>query len=267
MNTVEEFISNKNNYRHHALLLVSNYFSTNTLPENSFKSILQEFCGIFLHKNQEESIYSSYHPDIFVADRERKILRLEDIKKIREFSLYPPQQGLKRLFFIENCERLNINAANSLLKVLEEPATSCLFLLTSRKLSLVLPTISSRVQKVALTFPDLTQKNKDDIFSSEDVQWIQNKINCFHIKNVNQNTIKIKELSDVISRCEKLAKEYETEDLKALLVHLMNEKLKSDFSFHNVCQLFLAQLSSWKDVENYNPSTFLWLSGLFLKFL
>ena len=267
MNTIQEFISNKNSFRHHALLLLSNYFSANSLPENDFKLIVQEFCGIQLFENKEETVYqvAARHPDIFIVDRERKVLRLEDIKPIRDFSLYPPQQALKRLFFIENCERLNANAANSLLKVLEEPSTSCLFILTSSKISLVLPTITSRVQKVALSFPDTNNTNIKEKFSVEDRLWIKNKIEKFRL-NPSSRDDKI-HCAEIITHCERFAKEYQAEDLRALLVTLMNEKLKQNFTFINIAKLFLSNVSEWKNVENYHPSTALWLIRLFLLFM
>ncbi len=277
MTTIQELISNPNSLRHHAILLLSNYFSTNEFPENGFKLIAQEFCKIKIYENKEETIYQSAlrHPDIFIADRERKILRLEEIKPIHRLGLYSPQQGVKRLFFIENCERLNTSAANSLLKILEEPLSSCLFILTSSKTNLVLPTILSRVQKIALSFPEQQVISIKEKFSIEDRLWIKNQIENFHLpsnktQNMNNNELKSDkksmQISKVIAQCEKFVKEYQAEDLRALLVTLVNEKLKENFDFMNVARIFLANISEWKNCENYHPSTVLWLIRLFLLF-
>ncbi|MES2614984.1 MAG: hypothetical protein V4591_06185 [Bdellovibrionota bacterium] len=265
MSTILEFIAQKNSFRHHAILLLSNYFSSNSFSESDFKLIVQEFCDINLFENKEDNLFvvANAHPDIFIADRERNILRLEDIKKIRNFSLYPPQQGKKRLFLIENCERLNANAANSLLKVLEEPPTACLFLLTSHKLSLVLPTIASRVQKVSLSFPQSTTSTIKEIFSAEDMLWIKNKIDSFSLQKAGAKKSAIS-IGEIITQCEKMAKEYEVEDLRACLVTLIGERVKQDVSFLSTAKLLLSNVSEWKNYENYHPSTFLWLVRLFL---
>ena len=268
MNTIENFIENKENIRHHGVLLLSHYFSKHGLPDKDFQSIAMNFCGISLQETNQS------HPDIFIADRERKILRLEDIKAIQNLTMYPPQQGQKRFFYIENCERLNNNAANALLKVLEEPPTPCLFLMTCSKLSDVLPTITSRVQKIAVSF---SQEKKTDIysvFSSEDLQWIKNQIDKFELKNYStpkslieaHSSKTITQLSHILSQCEKITKAYEIEDIRSLLVHLLQEKVRLDVSYLNTAKFLLNHLSQWKNVEHYHPSTALWLNGFFLLF-
>jgi DNA polymerase-3 subunit delta' len=280
MKTISELISNKNSYKHHAILLISNYFSNSSLPEESFKSILLEFCGIKIFENSEEDIYkiATRHPDIFIADRDRKSLRIEDIKSIREFTLYPPQQGFKRLFLIENCERLNANAANSLLKVLEEPSTECLFLLTCAKISVVLPTISSRVQKIPIYFPNIETFNPQKNFSIEELHWFKNTIDKFKLENytplnslsaINKNKIesRVIQCGELISQCEKIAKEHDANEIRDVLVSLINEKLRSDKNFINIAKLFLTHISQWKNFENYHLSTSLWLIRSFLLFL
>lgn len=62
-----------------------------------------------------------------------------------------PREGRQRFFLIDGAERLREEAANSLLKTLEEPPpTSSLILLTARP-SALLPTINSRAQRLNFT--------------------------------------------------------------------------------------------------------------------
>lgn len=63
---------------------------------------------------------------------------------------YAPALGKKRVYIIERAEALNESAANSLLKVLEEPPEYALFLLLASHTARVLPTILSRCQTVRL---------------------------------------------------------------------------------------------------------------------
>jgi DNA polymerase-3 subunit delta' len=63
---------------------------------------------------------------------------------------YAPSIGRKRVYLLENAETLNEAAANSLLKVLEEPPPYALFLLLAPHPARVLPTIVSRSQVIRL---------------------------------------------------------------------------------------------------------------------
>src|SRR6202000_2507087 len=55
-----------------------------------------------------------------------------------------------RVCIVDTVDELNANAANALLKVLEEPPRQSLFLLVSHAPARVLPTIQSRCRKLAL---------------------------------------------------------------------------------------------------------------------
>ncbi len=63
---------------------------------------------------------------------------------------YAPSLGKKRVYILERADALNESAANSLLKVLEEPPEYALFLLLATHTARVLPTILSRSQTVRL---------------------------------------------------------------------------------------------------------------------
>lgn len=55
-------------------------------------------------------------------------------------------QGGRRVIIIEPAEALNLQAANALLKVLEEPPANVVFILVSHHSERLLPTILSRLQ-------------------------------------------------------------------------------------------------------------------------
>ena len=63
---------------------------------------------------------------------------------------FAPQIGKKRVYILEQAETLNESAANSLLKVLEEPPPYALFVLLATHPARVLPTIVSRSQVIRL---------------------------------------------------------------------------------------------------------------------
>lgn len=88
------------------------------------------------------------HPDLVVIEREGEFIRKEQMERvIADLSLKPFVAG-RRVWVIVEPERLNIYAANSFLKSLEEPPTHAHFILVSDAVGRVLPTIVSRCQVV-----------------------------------------------------------------------------------------------------------------------
>ncbi|MDL2342470.1 MAG: AAA family ATPase [Patescibacteria group bacterium] len=79
----------------------------------------------------------------------------ETIRKLEHFlSLRVPREGLiNRIVIITDAQSLSLAAQNSLLKTIEEPPEATLLLLTADSQASVLPTISSRLQAIAVKRP------------------------------------------------------------------------------------------------------------------
>ncbi len=65
-----------------------------------------------------------------------------------------PHISACRIIILNTAEDLNINAANSLLKSLEEPPSECFFLLISHQAGRLLPTLRSRCNRIDFRTPD-----------------------------------------------------------------------------------------------------------------
>lgn len=78
---------------------------------------------------------------------------IRDVKKESSFAAY--EKGMK-IFIISDAEMMNDTSANSMLKVLEEPLSDTLFLLTSSRKEKLLTTIVSRCQSVRCELLDDT---------------------------------------------------------------------------------------------------------------
>ena len=90
------------------------------------------------------AITKGNHPDVMRIEPEKEILKIEQMRILKEAAYLRPMVGRKRVFIVEREESMNSEAANSLLKVLEEPpAFSHIFLITSNPF-IILPTIRSR---------------------------------------------------------------------------------------------------------------------------
>jgi DNA polymerase-3 subunit delta' len=76
------------------------------------------------------------------------IISIEMIRSLKEDAYKRAQEGKKRVFIIDRIEFLTLPAAQSLLKVLEEPSETTLFILTTSQVNTVLSTIVSRCQVI-----------------------------------------------------------------------------------------------------------------------
>ncbi len=96
------------------------------------------------------------HPDFLslMPEEGARQIKIEQIRNSQSFIANTPLFGKYKMLLIEPAESLNINAANALLKNLEEPAAGTLFFLVSHQPGALLPTIRSRCQQVKFTVPD-----------------------------------------------------------------------------------------------------------------
>ncbi len=89
------------------------------------------------------------HPDVTVIapDPDKNNILIEQTRELIRQMSFKPFEGKKRVFIIDDAERMSRESTNSLLKTLEEPPeNACLFLITSN-IGKILPTIQSRCQQ------------------------------------------------------------------------------------------------------------------------
>lgn len=91
------------------------------------------------------------HPDwLWVApEEEGKQITVDQIRAVMAFLGLRPHTAGRQVVLIAPAEAMNVHAANSLLKVLEEPTPESYFLLVSHQPSRLLPTVRSRCQDAA----------------------------------------------------------------------------------------------------------------------
>lgn len=86
------------------------------------------------------------HPDMNWLSPEKvgTSIKIEQIRELQHSVFLGTQRAPHRVIVIEQTERLNASSANALLKILEEPPPSVIFLLIAEQMSTVLPTVISR---------------------------------------------------------------------------------------------------------------------------
>lgn len=77
-------------------------------------------------------------------------LKIHQFRELKQKLGFGAHEGAYRIVLIPNADRMTVQAANSVLKLLEEPPPGWLFFLTASDPTLVLPTILSRCQGLRL---------------------------------------------------------------------------------------------------------------------
>lgn len=104
-------------------------------------------------KRNEEPLLFASHPDFltFAPDGPLRQLTIAQMRVLREMAQYKPLRGARRVFLIDEIDRANEQAANSLLKTLEEPPEHLIVFLTTSNAYDLLPTIRSRAVPIRLS--------------------------------------------------------------------------------------------------------------------
>jgi len=156
--TVENFINEKR--IPHAILIEGDYGTgKHTLANFISKAIV---CGC--SDAPCESCHNCHladvgsHPDItFIAPLDnKKNISVDQIRQLREETVVKPHQAEKRVFIIDCADTMNDYAQNALLKVLEEPPKTVMFILIAESKSSLLSTIISRCVILTLNTPEFS---------------------------------------------------------------------------------------------------------------
>jgi len=104
-----------------------------------------------------QRVVAGGHGNLLVIERSendrgtrRSKIVVEDVRRTQNFFHMTAGEGGWRIVIVDSADEMNVNAANALLKVLEEPPPRALLLLVSHNPGQLLPTIRSRCQQIRL---------------------------------------------------------------------------------------------------------------------
>ena len=126
------------------------------------------------------------HPNIKIIEKEidsktGKIKSNITINQIRSLKTFLNStsviQNSSKIVIVDSADYLNINSANSMLKILEEPKENTYIFLISNQISLLLPTIRSRCLKIKFNTHHLT--NFTDIIKDQIAEISNDEINFY----------------------------------------------------------------------------------------
>ncbi|KAF0156953.1 MAG: DNA polymerase III subunit delta' [Syntrophaceae bacterium] len=96
-------------------------------------------CRKMIHRN---------HPDIHVLETQAQFIRIDAIRNIQEQMTFKPLEGRRRVFIIDDADKMNEQSANALLKTLEEPSADNIIMLVTARPYWLPQTILSRCRHV-----------------------------------------------------------------------------------------------------------------------
>src|ERR1700722_8721956 len=104
-------------------------------------------------KRNEDPLLFASHPDVltFAPDAPLRQITIQQMRLLKDRASLKPLKGAWRVFLIDDIDRANEQAANSLLKTLEEPPSHLILIMTARNPYDLLPTIRSRAVPFALS--------------------------------------------------------------------------------------------------------------------
>jgi DNA polymerase III delta prime subunit len=173
-----------------------------------------------------KKIFEGIHPDVSVIETEDSLIKVAEIRKLRQEAFVLSNEAACKVFVIFEAEKMNLAAQNALLKILEEPPENVYFILTAENRSLLLDTVLSRI----VCFETTTLAPKP---GTED------ESGAFALE-IMQNICEKKELAllFIFSKAFK-NKKTATDTLKLLSFYLggaLERKINPKFSCHNVSQ-------------------------------
>ena len=112
-------------------------------PEETFR----DACGTC---SSCRKIAEGYHPDVFTVAPEggSSVVKIDQIREIEEDAAKQPHEARYRMVMLDEAHAMTTEAANALLKTLEEPATRMRLLLVTHQSHQLLETIISRCQQI-----------------------------------------------------------------------------------------------------------------------
>jgi len=192
------------------------------------KEIAKEFAKKILCINQKKDncdcksckcFENNNHPDIQIINEQSETIKISEIREFIKSVYEKPILSEKKIFIINDSDKMTKEAQNSLLKTLEEPPEYIVIILIASNADMLLTTIKSRCTK--MTFEKLTIGEIKEILNQKQIyeEISENMVNLFD--GSIEKALKILENKDVYKQVEKL---FETLENKSKIDFLTKSK-------------------------------------------
>lgn len=121
-------------------LLIAKEFARKVLClENAKETCTCKSCTCFNSHN---------HPDFYIINENNETIKIDEIRDIVSKIIEKPITSNKKVYIINNCDKMTKEAQNCLLKTLEEPPEFVVIILISSNENIILNTIKSRCMTI-----------------------------------------------------------------------------------------------------------------------
>ena len=187
-------------------------------------------------------------PELKIIEPEGLWIKKDQLLNLQEEFRMKPLEGDKKVYIVNSVDKLNVQAANSILKFLEEPEPNIIALMTTSDIRSILPTIISRCQLISLKGEgDTINKNFDSISNKALV-----KVGQLYYKNVSDLEKFLTDAKNVakLDAIVLFIKKYETLKFDVLLE---TKKLWADYFAEKEDYIWAFEMLTlfYKDVLNF----------------
>ena len=135
-------------------------------------------------------IENNNHPDVVTIMPDGLSIKVEQIRYLKSEFNKSGVESDRKVFIIQDAQKMSIGAANSLLKFLEEPSGNITAFLLTKEPQKLLPTIISRCQEVEMQ--QLTSGQLEQELISESIS----EKNSYILANLAQSVVEAKKIND-----------------------------------------------------------------------
>ena len=214
-------------------------------------------------------VSNNTHPNLLLIDSaDKKFIEISKIREILNFSSKTSFSNKKKIVLINNVEKMNINASNALLKILEEPSTNLFFILIHNSYKKLISTINSRCIKFNFF---ITESEKEKIINniidndfygglSSDfkIRYLSPKFYIDLYNFINKEKIELNDLdinfllNYIFNKWNYLKDDFIIENLQILIEIYFYNKILSRNNFKNDYKSFKQTMNKINNMNKFN---------------
>lgn len=119
------------------------------------EELLAARCALsLLSLDPESNARSLAHPDLRWVEPDGQTLKIDQVRDVGEFMFRTAQRGVAKVAVLNRADRMTVNAANALLKTLEEPSAGGFLILVTDAPDRLPATVRSRCQRIPVIAAD-----------------------------------------------------------------------------------------------------------------
>ena len=239
-----------NNRLVHAYLFETNgYYKSNEFIRSFIKEIL---CSNINNENHVEKscnvctmINDNCYPELKIISPDGMWIKKEQLDELQEEFNKKAIIGYKKIYVINEAEKMNLSAVNSILKFLEEPFSNIIAILVTDNIYQLLDTIISRCQIISFKNVSINYEN--------DLEMIANL--CINDFDYKEKFLSDDESIEKINKIKEFIKFFEKNKLDSLIYtqeywfNYFNDKESNIFAY-NVMILYYRDILNYKIGKN-----------------